>query len=103
MIIWISAKKLAGNRKSRAKGAFNVRVTTELHQKLVKHAMTEGVTLNAYIKSILEKAVSENHAGIETPPLSIVRLSTLPKDDQYKTATVSRITVASNLLNSLAA
>jgi len=43
------------------KGAFNVRVTTELHQKLVKHAMTEGVTLNTYIKSILEKAIAENH------------------------------------------
>jgi len=43
------------------KGTFNVRLTSELHQKLVKHAMTEGVPLNTYVKNILEKAVAENH------------------------------------------
>lgn len=45
------------------KGSFNIRLDPSLHQRLVSHAMNEGKTLNAFIKSILERAVStEFHA-----------------------------------------
>ncbi|MFA5181540.1 MAG: type II toxin-antitoxin system HicB family antitoxin [Syntrophales bacterium] len=40
------------------KGSFNIRLDPSLHQRLVSHAMNEGKTLNAFIKSILEQAVS---------------------------------------------
>jgi len=40
------------------KGSFNIRLDPSLHQRLVSHAMNEGKTLNAFIKSILERAVS---------------------------------------------
>lgn len=45
------------------KGSFNIRLDPSLHQRLVSHAMNEGKTLNAFIKSILERAVPpEFHA-----------------------------------------
>lgn len=45
------------------KGTFNVRLDPALHQRLVAHALGEGKTLNAFIKSVLERAVSpETHA-----------------------------------------
>jgi predicted HicB family RNase H-like nuclease len=40
------------------KGSFNIRLDPSLHQKLVSHAMNEGKTLNAFVKSVLERAVS---------------------------------------------
>lgn len=43
------------------KGAFNIRIDPSLHERLVVKAMDEGITLNAYIKGILEKAVKEKH------------------------------------------
>ena len=41
------------------KGAFNLRLDPDLHKRLVIHAIDEGMTLNAYVKSILEKALAE--------------------------------------------
>jgi predicted HicB family RNase H-like nuclease len=43
------------------KGAFNLRLDPDLHKRLVAHALDEGMTLNAYVKSILEKALTEEH------------------------------------------
>jgi predicted HicB family RNase H-like nuclease len=40
------------------KGSFNIRLDPSLHQRLVSQAMNEGKTLNAFIKSILERALS---------------------------------------------
>ena len=40
------------------KGSFNIRLDPSLHQRLVAHALGEGKTLNAFIKTVLERAVS---------------------------------------------
>ncbi len=42
------------------KGAFNVRLSPDLHQRLAEKAMGENMTLNTYIKTVLEKATTEN-------------------------------------------
>jgi len=45
------------------KGTFNIRIDPDLHKRLVVNALGEGKTLNAFIKSVLERAVSpETHA-----------------------------------------
>jgi len=43
------------------KGTFNIRLDPDLHERLVKGALSEGVTLNAYIKDVLAHAVSDHH------------------------------------------
>ncbi|HAJ27858.1 MAG TPA: toxin-antitoxin system HicB family antitoxin [Syntrophus sp. (in: bacteria)] len=43
------------------KGTFNIRLDPELHKHLVVNALGEGMTLNAYVKSVLQRAVSEVH------------------------------------------
>jgi predicted HicB family RNase H-like nuclease len=42
------------------KGTFNVRLSPDLHQRLSEKAINENMTLNAYIKTVLEKATAEN-------------------------------------------
>ena len=44
------------------KGTFNIRLDPDLHKRLVTNAMNEGKTLNAFVKDVLQKAVSETHA-----------------------------------------
>ena len=44
------------------KGVFNLRIDPDLHKRLVVNALDEGKTLNAFVKDILERAVSETHA-----------------------------------------
>jgi predicted HicB family RNase H-like nuclease len=44
------------------KGIFNIRIDPDLHERLVKGALSEGVTLNAFIKDVLAHAVSDHHA-----------------------------------------
>lgn len=41
------------------KGAFNLRLDPDLHKRLVTNAMNEGKTLNAFVKDILQKALSD--------------------------------------------
>ena len=41
------------------KGSFNIRLNPNLHERLVLNASHKGMTLNAYIKTVLEKATSE--------------------------------------------
>jgi predicted HicB family RNase H-like nuclease len=41
------------------KGSFNIRLNPDLHGRLVINAANKGMTLNGYIKTILEKATSE--------------------------------------------
>lgn len=45
------------------KGSFNIRLDPSLHQRLVAHAQGEGKTLNAFVKDVLKKAVSETHVS----------------------------------------
>jgi predicted HicB family RNase H-like nuclease len=44
------------------KGSFNLRLDPELHKRLVSKAMSEGKTLNTFIKNLLQRAISETHA-----------------------------------------
>ena len=44
------------------KGTLNLRLDPELHKRLVSNAMSEGKTLNAFIRELLQRAVSETHA-----------------------------------------
>ena len=37
------------------KGSFNIRVGSDLHQRIALEAMKKGVTLNKYIVDVLEK------------------------------------------------
>jgi len=57
-----TCRELGRQTEKPCNGSVNIRLTSELHQKLIKQAMTEGVTLNTYVKKILVKAVNENHA-----------------------------------------
>lgn len=41
------------------KGAFNVRLSPDLHQRLAEKAIGENMTLNAYIKTVLEKTITD--------------------------------------------
>jgi predicted HicB family RNase H-like nuclease len=41
------------------KGSFNIRLNPDLHERLVINAANKGMTLNGYIKTVLEKATSE--------------------------------------------
>ena len=44
------------------KGVFNLRLDPDLHKRLVMNALDSGKTLNAFVKEVLQKAVSETHA-----------------------------------------
>jgi predicted HicB family RNase H-like nuclease len=44
------------------KGTFNIRLDPDLHKQLVVNALDKGMTLNAYVKNVLKKAVFETHA-----------------------------------------
>ncbi|MEW6186177.1 MAG: type II toxin-antitoxin system HicB family antitoxin [Thermodesulfobacteriota bacterium] len=41
------------------KGSFNIRLNPALHGRLVINAANKGMTLNAYVKTLLEKVTSE--------------------------------------------
>lgn len=41
------------------KGSFNIRLNPNLHEQLVINASNKGMTLNAYVKTVLERASSE--------------------------------------------
>jgi len=43
------------------KGTFNLRLDPELHKRLVVNAADQGMTLNAFVKGILEKSTAEGH------------------------------------------
>ena len=42
------------------KGSFNVRIPTDLHKKVFFRAQKKGVSLNQYIKKVLEKDVEQS-------------------------------------------
>ncbi|MEW6184632.1 MAG: type II toxin-antitoxin system HicB family antitoxin [Thermodesulfobacteriota bacterium] len=42
------------------KGSFNIRLNPTLHGRLVINAANKGMTLNAYVKTLLEKGTSES-------------------------------------------
>jgi predicted HicB family RNase H-like nuclease len=51
-----NAKRQKGKTK---RGISNL--SPELHKRLVSNAMNEGKTLNAFVKDLLQRAVSETH------------------------------------------
>jgi predicted HicB family RNase H-like nuclease len=57
-----TCRKIGKEPEKPFKGAFNLRLDPSLHEILVTGALREGKTLNAFVKDVLEKAVSEMHA-----------------------------------------
>lgn len=57
-----TCRKIGKEPEKPFKGAFNLRLDPSLHEILVTGALSEGKTLNAFVKDVLEKAVSEAHA-----------------------------------------
>jgi predicted HicB family RNase H-like nuclease len=57
MMTAYNAKRQKGKTK---RGISNL--SPELHKRLVSNAMNEGKTLNAFVKDLLQRAVSETHA-----------------------------------------
>ncbi len=45
------------------KGSFNVRIPTDLHKKIFFRAQRTGVSLNQYIKKVLEKDIEQSAEG----------------------------------------
>lgn len=50
-----TCKALKREPQKAFKGVFNVRTGSELHLAAVKNALKMGVSLNAYVKSLIEK------------------------------------------------
>jgi len=50
-----TCKQLNREPQKSFKGVFNVRTGSELHKAAVKNALKMGVSLNSYIKSLIEK------------------------------------------------
>jgi predicted HicB family RNase H-like nuclease len=57
-----TCQKIGKDPEKPFKGAFNLRLDPSLHELLVTGALREGKTLNAFVKDVLQKAVSETHA-----------------------------------------
>ena len=56
-----TCKELGREPQKTFKGVFNVRMDSELHQKVYKEALKAGISLNAYIKNALSQKVSFSH------------------------------------------
>ena len=52
-----TCKQLGREPQKAFKGVFNVRTGSELHMSAVRNALRMGVSLNSYIKSLIEKDV----------------------------------------------
>jgi len=57
----LTCKELGREPQKTFKGVFNVRMDSELHQKVYKEALKAGISLNAYIKNALSQKVSFSH------------------------------------------
>ena len=57
-----TCRKISKEQEKPFKGAFNLRLDPSLHEILVTGAMSEGKTLNAFVKDVIQKAFSETHA-----------------------------------------
>ncbi len=57
-----TCRKIGKEPEKPFKGAFNLRLDPSLHELLVAGALSEGKTLNAFVKDVLKKAVSVTHA-----------------------------------------
>ncbi len=56
-----TCKELDREPQKTFKGVFNVRMDSELHQKVYKEALKAGMSLNAFIKNVLSQKVSLSH------------------------------------------
>ncbi len=50
-------KKSKKNPEKSFKGSFNVRITTELHRKIYRKSLIEGVSLNQIVQRAIEKEI----------------------------------------------
>ena len=58
---YLETCKLLNREPQKAfKGAFNVRTGSDLHMAAVRNALKMGVSLNSYIKSLIEKDTQNN-------------------------------------------
>lgn len=53
----VTCKELGREPKKVYKGVFNVRIEPELHKKIYQEALKAGISLNAFVQSILKKEV----------------------------------------------
>jgi len=58
-----TCKELGRSPQKTYKGVFNVRIDPNLHKKIYKEALKNGISLNAYIQKALTKAV-QNHGDL---------------------------------------
>ncbi len=56
-----TCKVLGREPQKTFKGVFNVRIDSELHQKVYKEALKAGMSLNAFVKSVLSQKVLTQH------------------------------------------
>ncbi|MGV8059803.1 MAG: type II toxin-antitoxin system HicB family antitoxin [Smithellaceae bacterium] len=56
-----TCRKIGKTPEMPFKGAFNIRIDPSLHEVLATGALSEGKTLNAFVKDVLQKAVMEMH------------------------------------------
>jgi len=52
-----TCKELGREPQKTFKGVFNVRIDSELHQKIYKEALKAGISLNSFIKNTLQQKV----------------------------------------------
>ena len=58
-----TCRKIGKDPEKPFKGAFNLRLDPSLHEMLVTGALSEGKTLNAFVKDILESTMEGHRAG----------------------------------------
>jgi len=58
-----TCRKIGKEPEKPFKGAFNLRLDPSLHELLVAGALSQGKTLNAFVKDVLQKAVAEMHVS----------------------------------------
>lgn len=57
-----TCKQLGREPQKAFKGVFNVRTGSDLHMEAVRNALKMGISLNAYIKNLIEKDTKDNIA-----------------------------------------
>ena len=55
-----TCKKLEREPQKAFKGVFNVRTGSSLHMAAVRNALKMGISLNSYIKNLIEKDTQDN-------------------------------------------
>lgn len=81
-------QELGEEPQKSASGTFNVRITPELHARLIQSAAAKGETLNAYIKNALETHLEPKQTEIHHyygSSESVITMQDLPEVSTYST------------------